>query len=455
MSHPAGGARRRPAPGRGPTDAMIGRRGGRLGRVLFSDPVPQPATTEESGKPAAGRRPSTHETALLLTLAAIQFTHAVDFMVMMPLGPQFMRLFGIGPQAFGLLVSIYTLSAAASGFMAAFWVDRVDRKRALLGLYAGFAVATALCAFAPDYPRLLAARFVAGAFGGVIGGLVFAAVADLVPWARRAKAMAVVSAAFSLAAVAGIPLSLWLAAHLSWRAPFVALALTSVVIGLVALRILPPMRAHVAIGGARRPWRQFRAIFGERNHLRAFAMMIALTFAGFSVIPFVAAYNVANVGVAEQDLAVIYFAGGLATLVSSQAIGWLADRHGKRRVFSVVALLSIGPILLTTHLPPLPLPAVVAAAVLFFVFVTGRFGPAMALVTGSVSPDLRGSFMSFNASVQQLGSGIASLVAGWIIGRASDGALTHYGTVGWIAAAATLLAIALARRIRIVDADDA
>jgi predicted MFS family arabinose efflux permease len=417
--------------------------------------VPQATPTEAPGKPTAGRAPSTRETALLLTLAAIQFTHAVDFMVMMPLGPQFMRLFGIGPQAFGLLVSIYTLAAAASGFMAAFWVDRMDRKRALLGLYAGFAIATALCAFAPDYPSLLAARFVSGAFGGVIGGLVFAAVADLVPWARRAKAMAVVSAAFSLSAVAGIPLSLWLAARLSWRAPFVGLALLSVVIGFAASRILPPMHAHIAAGAAPGPWRQFRAIFGARNHLRAFAMMIALTFAGFSVIPFVAAYNVANVGVAEQDLAVIYFAGGLATLVSSQAVGWLADRYGKRRVFSLMALASVGPILLTTHLPPLPLPMVVVAAVFFFVFVTGRFGPAMALVTGSVSPPLRGSFMSFNASIQQLGSGIASLCAGWIIGRAPDGALTHYGAVGWIAVAATLLAVVLAQRVRIVDADDA
>jgi predicted MFS family arabinose efflux permease len=331
----------------------------------------------------------------------------------------------------------------------------VDRKKVLLGLYAGFAVATALCALAPGYPSLLAARLVAGAFGGVIGGLVFAAVADIVPWARRARGMAVVTAAFSLAAVAGIPLSLWIAARLSWRAPFVGLALLSVAVGIVALRVLPPMRGHIAAGAKHNPWGHFRAVFGVRNHRRAFALMIALTFAGFCVIPFVAAYNVANVGVSEQDLAVIYFAGGSATLLSSQVIGWLADRHGKRRVFSILALASIGPILLTTHLPPLPLPLVVVAAVLFFVFVTGRFGPAMALVTGSVTPALRGSFMSFNASIQQLGAGFASLVAGWVIGRAPDGSLTRYGIVGWIAVAATVLAVALAQRIHSPDADDA
>ena len=59
--------------------------------------------------------------------------------------------------------------------------------------------------------------------------------------------------------------------------------------------------------------------------------------------------------------------------------------------------------------------------------------------------------MSFNASIQQLGSGLAALTAGLVIGRAPDGTLTHYGIVGWIAVACTLLAIWLAQRIRIVD----
>ena len=147
----------------------------------------------------------------------------------------------------------------------------------------------------------------------------------------------------------------------------------------------------------------------------------------------------------------MYFAGGLATLVTSPLIGRLADRYGKKRLFGVVGVLSIVPILITTHLTVVPLPVVIACAVLFFVLVTGRFGPGMTLVTGGVAPSLRGSFMSFNASIQQLGSGLAALTAGFIIGRAPDGRLTGYGLVGWLAAACTLLAIWLAHRIRIVD----
>jgi predicted MFS family arabinose efflux permease len=395
-------------------------------------------------------KPARRELALLLTLAAVQFTHIVDFMIMMPLGPQFMRLFGIGPQQFGALVSAYTFAAAASGFIAAFWIDRFDHKRALLALYAGFIVATALCGVAPNYALLIAARAVAGVFGGVIGGLVFAIVADAVPYERRARATAVVAASFSLAAVAGVPLALWLAVHFSWRAPFLVLAAASVGVGAAAMRILPPLRAHLAHHQTRHPVLRLRLIFGVPNHLRAFAFMITLMFAGFSVIPFIAPYTVANVGISEADLAVVYFAGGLATLFTAQIFGRLADRYGKKRMFTIVALLSIAPILITTHLPRLPLAVVLPFSTLFFILVTGRFGPAMALVSGSVEPRLRGSFMSFNASIQQLGSGGAAMAAGLIIGRAPDGSLTHYGVVGWLAAGCTLSCIWLAHRIRVV-----
>ena len=393
---------------------------------------------------------ATRELSLLLALATVQFTHIVDFMVMMPLGPQFMRIFGVGPREFGLLVSSYTFAAAASGFVAALWIDRFDRKHALLALYAGFIVATALCGLAPTYELLLATRVGAGLFGGVIGGLVFAIIADVVPYARRARATALVATSFSLAAVAGVPLALWLAARFGWRTPFLVLAGFSVLVALGAQRLLPPIAAHLAGMKRRGPLAQLVAVFGERNHLRAFAFMIVLMFAGFSVIPFIAPTMVANVGLTEGELPLLYFCGGLATLVTAQVIGHLADRYGKQRVFTIVALASLAPILVITHLPRLPLASALACSVAFFVLVTGRFGPAMALISGSAEARLRGSFMSFNASVQMVGAALASLGAGLIVRRGADGTLLNFGAVGWLAAACTLLCVVLARRIRTV-----
>ena len=185
----------------------------------------------------------------------MQFTHVLDFMIMMPLGPQFMRIFALDPQHFAALVSAYTFAAAASGFISAFWIDRFGRKRALLTMYSGFVVATALCGLAPNYALLLLARVVAGMFGGVIGALVMTIVADVLPYSRRARGTALVSSAFSLAAVLGVPLGLWFAAQYSWRMPFLALAALSVAVGALAWRVLPQLDANVRDAPRRNPAR--------------------------------------------------------------------------------------------------------------------------------------------------------------------------------------------------------
>src|SRR5687768_6835875 len=102
------------------------------------------------------------ERLLLFVLAAAMFTHIMDFMIMMPLGPQLMRILDISPQAFSLLVASYTITAGVSGFVAAFLIDRYDRKRTLLFVYLGFALGTLACGFATTYGYLLITRSIAG-----------------------------------------------------------------------------------------------------------------------------------------------------------------------------------------------------------------------------------------------------------------------------------------------------
>ena len=387
------------------------------------------------------------ERSLVFVLAAIQFTHVMDFMIMMPLGPQLMRVMLISPQQFGLLVSAYTLTAAVAALAVAFYTDRFDRRQTLLFLYAGFVMSTLLCGIAPGYGELLAARAVAGAFGGVAGATVHSIIGDAVPEQRRGAATGMIMSAFALSSIIGVPIGLFLAAHYSWRSPFLFLVGVSVLVLILTWKILPSMRGHIIEGESHRPLDQMKAVFGTANHLRAFVFMFALMFAGFSVIPFISPYMVANVGLKETDLPYLYLFGGLATAFSSRYIGKLADKYGKRQIFTLIGLISIVPLLITTNLPPVPVWIAICASVIFMVFVSGRFVPAMALVISSVHPHLRGGFMSINSAIQQLGLGAASLLAGTIIGHGVGGTLTHYWLVGFIAVGATLLAIALAWRV--------
>lgn len=398
--------------------------------------------TEQTAPNAVAR-----EWLLLLVLAGVQFTHIMDFMVMMPLGPQFMRAMALTPQQFGWLVSIYTFSASLCGFIAAFHIDRYDRKHTLLFLYAGLAVSTLLCALAPGFGALLAARAMAGAFGGILSATIFSIIGDVIPEHRRATATGTVMMAFSVSAILGVPVGLYLANHFSWRAPFLLLSGMGMLFLIIAWRVLPELRSHLDHHREPRLLKQLHAIFSQPRHLNAFALIATLMFAGFSIIPYISPYLVTNAGLPETDLPILYLCAGLVTLVSSRSIGRLADYWGKRGVFITVASLSIMPVLVITHIKHVSLLSAVVIMIFFMVLVSGRLVPAIALITSSVEPRLRGSFMNFNSSIQQLSAGLAAAGAGSIIGKTPSGTLTHYDRVGLLATACTLVCIALAWRL--------
>jgi MFS transporter, DHA1 family, inner membrane transport protein len=182
---------------------------------------------------------------ILILLAALNFTHILDFMIMMPLGNYLMPYFSISPQQFSYLVAAYTLSASASGFLAAFFVDRYDRKNVLLIGYGGFLIGTLFCGLAPSYETLLIARIVAGLFGGLIGAQVLSIVSDLFSYEERGKAMGSVISAFAIASTFGVPFALYLANLISWHAPFLFVAIAGLGIFPFLSRHIPHMTGHM------------------------------------------------------------------------------------------------------------------------------------------------------------------------------------------------------------------
>jgi predicted MFS family arabinose efflux permease len=389
------------------------------------------------------------ERLLIAVLCAIQVTHLTDFVILMPLGPQLMRVFTVTPQQFALLVSSYTFSAAVAGVVAALVIDRFGRKRALLWLYAGFTIATLACALAPGYGWLMAARIAAGACGGVLSALVLAVVGDAFPYARRGAATGAVMAGFSIASVAGVPLGLWLAARWSWHAPFYLLTGLSAAVWTMAAVALPPLRGHLQAGPRDAHATTLARLFGDPNHRWAFALTVTLMFAGFSVIPFLSPYLVANVGLGEPQLAYVYLLGGICTVVTSNLIGRCADRFGKAATFTAVAAVSLAPILVVTNLRQAPLATTLLITTVFIIFVSGRFVPAMAMVTAAVDARHRGSFMSINSAIQSLAAGLAAYLAGLIIARPDEhGPLQHFDRVGALAAVATVACMVIVRRVR-------
>ena len=389
------------------------------------------------------------ERAMLLILAGIQFCHVLDFMIMMPLGPFLIGALGISTQEFGLLVASYSFSAAAAGVLMAPVVDRFERKRFLLVIFMAFALATLLCAAAPNFSLLLIARGLAGVFGGMMGALVHTMVADAVPFERRAMATGYVATAFSVSSIAGVPLSLLLADALGWQAPFLLIALVSAGLIWFAYRALPDFRAHLDARREERAVRQMVRVAIEPNHLRAMVLSCLVILGGFTVIPYITLYAIANVGIAANEIPVIYFLGGAATLVTARLIGALADRRGKVFVFRIMALAACVPVLLVTNTGPVSLLVWLIITTLFFILVSGRMVPLLAIVGSAVTPQARGTFMSLNATVQSMAMGVASMLGGLFITQAPDGLISGYGWVGLVAAGFNVLAALWVGRVAI------
>lgn len=392
------------------------------------------------------------ERILLLVLALVQFTNIMDFMIMMPLGPQLMRLFDISPQQFSILVSSYTFTAGIVGFLFSFFIDQFDRKKALQLAYIGFTLGTFACALSPSYQALIAARIFTGIFGGILGAITLSIVGDAFSFERRAAAMGIVMSAFAAASVFGVPFGLFLATAFSWHMPFMALGSAGIVISLLVYLYVPEMRMHIEeMKPDSRRFDSLRRILNNRNQLAALSLMMLIMLGQFTIIPFIAPYMVSNVGFEEHQLMYIYLLGGAATLITSPLVGKASDKYGKPLVFKIFAVLSVIPLFLITNMPAVPIVWVLIVTTLFFIFISGRGIPATTMISGTVEPGNRGSFMSINSCVQQLSSSFASFIGGSIVIKDGTGKLWHYQYVGYIAIGATLLTIVLSRKLKVID----
>lgn len=386
---------------------------------------------------------------MLLLLAIIQFSDIMDFMIIMPLGPQFMRLFDINPQQFSMIVSIYAASAFLMSLFSAAFVDRFDRKVALLVVYIGFTIGTLLCSVASGYYLFLAARAVTGAFGGLLGALVLAIVSDTVPFERRASAMGMVMTAFSVASVAGVPTGVFLAAQFSWRAPFLVIGGFAILVIIGIIFLLPSMNGHKQ-SGVRHPTvpEIFGDIMRDGNQMRALLFSVILMLGHFSIIPFIAPYMQLNIGFSDHQISYIYLTGGLLSVFVLPLVGRMADRRGNFKIFALASLFALFAIYLITNLPAVPIIVALLATSSFFVAAGGRNVPATTMVTSVVSPERRGSFMSVRASANEMGLALASFIAGLIVSRNPDGSLAHYNRVGYFAIGMSIVAVYLASRLK-------
>jgi predicted MFS family arabinose efflux permease len=384
----------------------------------------------------------------IFILAITQFTVILDFMVMSPLGDILMKSLSLKPSHFGFAVSAYAFSAGISGLLTAGFADRYDRKKLLLFFYIGFIAGTVLCGIANSYPFLIGARIITGLFGGVIGSISMAIVADLFDLQHRGRVMGFLQMGFSASQVLGIPIGLYLANIWGWHAPFLWVAAMAIVIACLIAAKLHPLTKHLAIKQDKSALTHLLHTVSKKDYRVGFTATALLSIGGFMMMPFGSAFAINNLQITQHQLPIIFLVSGLSTLIIMPLIGKLSDRIDKFKIFAIASAWMIIMVILYTNLGATPLIMVIILNILMMAGIMSRMIPSQALITGIPVMQDRGAFMSINASLQQIAGGIAAAFAGIIvIQKTKFSPLEHYNTLGYIIVCISVLSVFLLSRV--------
>lgn len=385
---------------------------------------------------------------VIFLLAITQFTVILDFMVMSPLGDIMMKTLNMTTAQFGISVSAYAFSAGISGLLTAGFADSFDRKRLLLFFYIGFIIGTLLCALAPNYPLLVAARIITGIFGGVMGSISMAIVADLFSLQQRGKVMGFVQMGFGVSQILGIPIGLYLANGWGWHIPFLWIAIMAGLIAFLLFLKLEPITAHLALQKEQSAFKHLWHTVSQKNYQLGFFSTALLSIGGFMMMPFGSAFAINNLKITPNQLPLMFMLTGLAALVAMPLVGQLSDKFNKFKLFALATLITVVIMNIYTRYSETAFGIVVITNIFMMIALTSRMIPSSALTSAIPQPQDRGAFMSMTSSLQQIAGGFGSMIGGLIIVQKDKNApLEHYDTLALVASVIMIFTIYLMYRV--------
>lgn len=302
--------------------------------------------------PVVGR-PSTSPPTRL-PLAALLVLAATGFVLIgaetMPAGllPQIAAGLSTSEGTVGLLVSAYALGTVVVTIPAITLTRGFDRKPLLLIGIAGLLVANTVTAFSDSVPLSLATRFLAGAFSGVLWGMLATYGRRISPTASAGRSLAIVSTGAPVGIAFGTPLGSWLGTTFDWRWSFGGLSILTAAVFVLVVLLVPNIAGQAA--EHRKPLREVIRIPGVGVVLAVIAVwMLGHSTAYTYIAPFLRSAG-SDAGV---DIVLVVF--GLASIAGIAVTGALLDRfpqlllHGTVIVFigaGVLLLLGNGSTLL-------------------------------------------------------------------------------------------------------------
>jgi predicted MFS family arabinose efflux permease len=308
----------------------------------------------------------------------------------------------------------------------------------------GLGLGTEAGGFATGLGSLMAARVLAGLFGGPATSLSFAIISDVIPAERRGKAMGAVMGAFSVASVFGIPAGLRLAHWGSWRTPFFAVALLGFAVTACVFAMLPPLRMHLEQHADAPRAASMGELLSRRLVQLSYLMTATVMMAGFLIIPSISPFAQINLKYPRDRLDILYLAGGAVSFFATRLGGWLVDRFGsfKSGTAGVLALLVVLYVWFIDY--PAGMPLVVPF--MGFMFAMGIRNVAYNTLTSKVpAAHERARFQSLQSAVQHGAAALGAFVSSRMLSVDDAGALVGVARVATCSMALSLVFPVLAR----------
>lgn len=373
---------------------------------------------------------------VIFALWLLVFSASSQLMIVVAMLPEIGEQLSIASSQQGLLVSSYAIMVGVFALVAGPISDKIGRRRILLlgsGLMTG---ALALHAVVDGYAMLLAARTLAGVAGGALSGAAVSYVGDYFPYERRGWANGWVMSGIAVGQIAGVPLGALLAEKFGFRTPFLIFAATMGATFLLILKCVPQPdvtrdERKLTVGGALREY----LLLLKQKDVQVAATVFALLFFSMALyITYLPAWLTENRAATPNRIAALFFAGGIASVITGPFVGKLSDRLGRK---PLILTSSLGLVILMGGVTFVIQEFWLAFPIFFFssVLFAARMSPFQALLSALVPSERRGALMSLTVALGQIGFASGAALAGIIYAQ------MNYRT-GTLAAAAIALGVA-------------
>ena len=364
--------------------------------------------TEERGNPYL----------ILFALWLLVFSASSQIMIISPMLPQIGRELNAPASVLGTLVSAYAVMVGLFALVIGPISDKVGRRRVLLIGAGAMTLALVGHVAATGYVSLLVARAAAGVAGGLLSGAAVSYVGDYFPYERRGWASGWIMSSTALGQIAGVPLGTILAAHYGFRVPFLLFALTMGATFLLIWRCVPQpeverLQGRLTIKAALASYWELL----KRTDARAAAAAFALMFLGIGLfVIYLPTWLTETLAATPNQIASVFFVGGLANALTGPYAGRLSDRVGRKKLI-ITSCLGLAAIMFSVTFVVREF--WVAYPIFFFsmVLVAARMSPFQALLTALVAGERRGTLMSFTVAIGQVGFAIGGVVSGLAYSR--------------------------------------